>query len=344
MDTLRDRLLDLASEAPKADVPQSLIRRTHRRIARNVVAGACAIVVVVVGSLSVFRTIGRAEPAPATPPHVQGSAKVAAWMQAAQGQIVVNSGAIGGALTTVDPSGGLDSAVLKRAGIPQNWSADGSRLLVQTGKELEVLSSNGTRTAVVSTDDLGWGSLSPDGSTVVYQADLGLDAVSVGGGAPHILVAGGKGQPRLSDPAWSPDGTEIAYVAIGPGATTTSISLINADGTGRRVLVDLSGHLYTEAGWISWSPDGSRLAFALNRCKTCARIYVVSSDGSGLRKVTRQDGVSPVWSPDGSRVAFIGPEGVATMNADGSDLVSLGIPALPPYLTWNPVPRSSTDL
>ncbi len=55
--------------------------------------------------------------------------------------------------------------------------------------------------------------------------------------------------PSLDEsPAWSPDGTRIAFVAEG------EITVINADGTGRSG----TGRFGSEP---SWSPDGSRIAF-----------------------------------------------------------------------------------
>ncbi len=66
-------------------------------------------------------------------------------------------------------------------------------------------------------------------------------------------------------------------------------------------------------------------------CMTESKIYVMSPDGSGLRRLTSVDYVdhySPVWSPDGTRIAFISwhPEGsseIHVMNADGTGIEQL---------------------
>jgi uncharacterized protein YjbI with pentapeptide repeats len=66
-------------------------------------------------------------------------------------------------------------------------------------------------------------------------------------------------------------------------------------------------------------------------CMTEFKIYVMSPDGSGLRRLTSVDYVdhySPVWSPDGTRIAFISwhPEGsseIHVMNADGTGVEQL---------------------
>jgi eukaryotic-like serine/threonine-protein kinase len=54
-------------------------------------------------------------------------------------------------------------------------------------------------------------------------------------------------------------------------------------------------------------------------------IYVMNPDGSGQRRLTRNDGAddNPAWSPDGKRIAFTGRRGAAVdiyvMNADGTE-------------------------
>ena len=73
-----------------------------------------------------------------------------------------------------------------------------------------------------------------------------------------------------------------------------------------------------------WSPDGRRIAF-LNKRDGGKEIYVVSADGSGQRRLTRDARFSatPAWSPDGRKIAFEGGprrhlSGVYVVNADGS--------------------------
>lgn len=107
-------------------------------------------------------------------------------------------------------------------------------------------------------------------------------------------------------------------------ADWTSISVVNADGSGLTSVIDDDGQ-----GWTymspAWSPDGRQIAFGSSRDGGWD-IYVVNADGSGLRRLTshgaRDD--SPAWSPDGTRIAFTsdrdGDFEIHVMNADGSDI------------------------
>jgi Tol biopolymer transport system component len=77
------------------------------------------------------------------------------------------------------------------------------------------------------------------------------------------------------------------------------LRMMNSDGTDTRVVVDNrmtrgGGHVFG----LDWSPDGQHLAFAIGG----RGVYVVGTDGSGLRLVAK-DGVDPYWSPDGSRIS-----------------------------------------
>ena len=68
------------------------------------------------------------------------------------------------------------------------------------------------------------------------------------------------------------------------------------------------------------SPDGSKVVFFSGREGSSA-IYVVNSDGSGLKRITDLKGdTSPRWSPDGAHVAFARGGSLLVMNADGSDV------------------------
>jgi len=95
----------------------------------------------------------------------------------------------------------------------------------------------------------------------------------------------------------------------------------------------------------SWSPDGTKIAFASDRGGNYD-IFAMNADGTGVARLetaNKSQSYHPAWSPDGGKIAFLrslGPEGRAwivwTMNADGSQIVRLPLIASPDQLAWSP--------
>jgi Tol biopolymer transport system component len=99
-----------------------------------------------------------------------------------------------------------------------------------------------------------------------------------------------------SNPAWSADGTKIAFNCV--HGFTFEICTMNADGSGLRQLTPTDG---LDGSQPVWSPDGTRIAFLTNR-----DIYVMNADGSGVSRLTNDANIefAPAWSPDGTKIAF----------------------------------------
>jgi TolB protein len=106
-------------------------------------------------------------------------------------------------------------------------------------------------------------------------------------------------------PAWSPDGTEIAFASNRSG--NMEIWVVNRDGSRLRQVTNHPGIDNAP----TWSPDGQHLAFASDRGGG-AQLYVVKADGTGLEKMTSDpyDHDRPTWSPLGF-IAFNGGPQVA---------------------------------
>jgi Tol biopolymer transport system component len=121
----------------------------------------------------------------------------------------------------------------------------------------------------------------------------------------------------------------------GPGSEPRSVYLMNAHGSGLRLL---RGGLIGLRS-LSWSPDGKRLAIAMD-----SRIFIMREDGSGLTAITprRVSSFLPAWSPDGSRLAFVrmdtpnGNRRIFVMNADGSGTRKLTEGPRDYYPSWSP--------
>lgn len=117
-------------------------------------------------------------------------------------------------------------------------------------------------------------------------------------------------------PAFSPDGTKIAFVSDRGG--TPQIYIMDSDGKGRPKRLTFEGNYNTSP---SWSPDGRSIVYVgENNGKN--QIFVVKFDGTELRQLTSAgNNEGPSFSPDGYFIAFDsdreGTHGIYIMRADG---------------------------
>jgi Tol biopolymer transport system component len=150
----------------------------------------------------------------------------------------------------------------------------------------------------------------------------------------------GSEQIQLTDssgdnlgPAFTPDGTRIAFSSTRTYAEDIYIMNANGSGLARLTTDPASNPAFDEDP--AFSPDGSKIVFSRdpddpNNPFQDSEIWVMNADGTGQSQLTDTAGVNmhPVFSPSGSQIAFIstrgdsGPE-VYVMNADGSGQTQL---------------------
>jgi TolB protein len=172
-------------------------------------------------------------------------------------------------------------------------------------------------------------SVSPTDGTILWDTNQGgrqrIRTMGCDGSNPHDWTTppGSKEADPLDAmaPAFSPDGTQVAFVGRMPGNTSKTkpvfgLYVAPADRSTKARLVTRK----PAAGGMrpAWSPDGTRLAFGAG--KTFPNIITVGLDGKGLTTVTtskRGDG-EPSWSPNGVQIAY-------NSAAQGDDVWIVGI-------------------
>ena len=119
-----------------------------------------------------------------------------------------------------------------------------------------------------------------------------------------------------SAPAWSPDGSRLAFMSDRDMRASADIYTMNAaDGSDvQRITRDL-------ANWApQYAPDGRSLAVQINQ-----DVALIDFATGTIRRLTHapNDGMNPTWSPDGRRIAFVttrsGQAEIFVMNADGTE-------------------------
>lgn len=139
------------------------------------------------------------------------------------------------------------------------------------------------------------------------------------------------------EPAWSPDGSKIAFKSDRSPSPNGGIWVVNADGTG---LVLLTNTPSSGNAKPTWSPDGSKIAFDSSRDGLIGSIYVMDPDGSNVTRLTNQLPFSDAgaeWSPDGTRMIFETNQGfgsnIGIINLDGTGRAVIGPGRFP---AWSP--------
>lgn len=234
------------------------------------------------------------------------------------------------------------------------WSADGKRIAWTRGfydnYEIWSMNADGTDQRNLSNapqPDIhpGW---APDGSKIAFATDRDEVHGFYSDFDIWLMNPDGTGQESFTSnliediqdvaPAWSPDGTRIAFAH----GVVEARGIYVIDVATKTTQVLTSGTDRDDNP--SWSPDGSKLAFDSRRTGD-GDIYVMNADGSGLAQLTGGPlrDADPAWSPDGTKIVFTRGSGdggdIYVMNADGSQQVNVTASTRRAYqVDWQPIP------
>ena len=152
--------------------------------------------------------------------------------------------------------------------------------------------------------------------------------------AVYVMEADGANSRRISEegwravfPAWSPDGTRLAYLSWREEDEDAVVVVATVDGAER---IRVSGTVTGVTGLPpTWSPDGARLAFlSAGDLTPGSAIYIAWADGSGVeRSIPLPEFVVTdlKWSPAGDELLLLGApaggeEGVYRLSVENGEV------------------------
>jgi hypothetical protein len=160
-----------------------------------------------------------------------------------------------------------------------------------------------TRVALPAKTDLFGVDVAPDGKHIVYRVNRYQDPDSEPPSDVYVANLDGTGAVRVTNsgnhdtqPKWSPDGTQIAYVSLpAESSGNFAVDLVSPDGKRSSTLLSQQATISS----IAWSPDGRSIAYA-SRNGTAGMIGVIDVASKRTHWLAfTANGSNPAWTPAG---------------------------------------------
>ena len=226
------------------------------------------------------------------------------------------------------------------------FSPDGTKIAFTSTRdsngEIYIMNADGSNQTNLTNSPLRdrWPSFSPDGTKIVFASNRDSDPQVFGQEGPdeiYVMNADGSNPTRLTnnpardtEPAFSPDGTKIAFVSRRDN--NYEIYVMNTDGSGQTNLTNDSADDVNP----TWSPDGTEIAFLSNRDGS-VQVYVMNVDGSGQTRLTNNPPASFPLSDMTKHLAWGGRSAHTPLGDDVEVIPSDQTGATPVILTFSRV-------
>ena len=211
-------------------------------------------------------------------------------------------------LCRISPDGTGRATLITGATDP-SWSGDGNMLAYNDGTGISIANDDGTAPVSLSEATAKQPTYSFNGSRVAFVKGTPSDLYTV-------LTNGTGGEVRLTntvaldaDPAYSPDGSKLAFASNVNGSY--DIWVVAAAGGGAPFEVTPAGGADERSP--SWSPNGSTLVFTSG-----GNLFTVPAVANSTPVPLNVPGTDPAYSPDGSKIVYITGGNLALVNSNGT--------------------------
>lgn len=242
------------------------------------------------------------------------------------------AGAAGGTLVTTNELGGnrtnLAPSLTALDGQPA-WSRDGTQVAAAFGTTIYKVNADGSGlTSLAAPVGALHPTWSPNASQIAFAGgnfsppseSFSLWEMNADGSNAHAVT-----NNLDSMPAWSPDGSTIAFVRY-LTVSGQQIWLMAPDGSNQRPLVTI-GQTFPDD--LVWSPDGTTLAFSAQPTSSSDHdVWTVQvADANTLHQITADHlSAYPTWDPSGTKLAFVRSNKLSIMNPDGTGVADIAVP------------------